>query len=58
MIGSGAVYVLDGRHLTQTNAAAQGNRALSVFGFVVHVLGKDDQFDLACRTPKPAPKAK
>lgn len=55
VIGSGAVYVLDGRHVTHTNAAADKVAALSAFGFIVHVLGKGDRFDLTNREPAPAP---
>jgi cyanophycinase len=55
VMGSGAVYVLDGRQLTHTNASADGKLALSAFGFVVHVLKKGDRFDLVTRTPAAAP---
>lgn len=52
VIGSGAVYVLDGRHITHTNAAADGTPTLSAFGFIVHVLSRGDRFDLIRRTPE------
>lgn len=43
VVGSGAVYVVDGRAASRTSAA----RALSLIGVTVHLLGEGDGFDLA-----------
>lgn len=51
VIGSGAVYIIDGREITYTNAAEDQKKSLSVFGVKVHVLSKGDKFDLTNRTP-------
>src|SRR3954447_8981053 len=53
VIGSGAVYILDGRSITHTNASENENEAISVFGATVHVLNSGDRFDLANRAPAP-----
>lgn len=50
-IGSGAVYIVDGRTITHTNASEEEDRAITVFGATVHVLNSGDRFDLANRAP-------
>lgn len=55
VIGSGAVYVVDGSGVSHCNLAeAKPDRVLSMHGVKVHVLGTGDSFDLASRTPVPA----
>lgn len=50
--GSGAVYVVDGRHVSHSNIAEERhNRALSIFDVGLHVLSEGDEFDLEARTP-------
>jgi cyanophycinase len=50
VIGSGAVYVVDGRAAYDSNISeAETGRVLSVFGLVVHVLSAGNRFDLAHR---------
>jgi cyanophycinase len=56
VLGSGAVYVLDGRTLTHTNIAEEDtDRALSVFGVKLHVLSQSDKFDLKTHQPLSLP---
>jgi cyanophycinase len=52
IVGTGAVYIVDGRGLTFTNAAEDRQGKLSAHGFIVHVLAEHDLFDLTTRTPK------
>ncbi|HEV2867473.1 MAG TPA: cyanophycinase [Allosphingosinicella sp.] len=55
VIGSGAIYVVDGSHVSHCNLAeAEPDRVLSMHGVTVHVLGTGDRFDLAARKPFPA----
>lgn len=55
VIGSGAVYVVDGSAVTHSNLAeAEPERVLSMHGVLVHVLGTGDRFDLKQRKPIPA----
>jgi cyanophycinase len=55
VIGSGAVYVVDGSRSTHSNLAdASPDKVLSMHGVIVHVLGTGDRFDLAGRRPIPA----
>jgi len=55
VIGNGAVYVVDGQHVTHSNVAeARPERVLSMHGVRVHVLGTGDSFDLRRRLPHPA----
>lgn len=49
VIGSGAVYMVDGRTITHTNASGNEDQAISVFGATVHVLNSGDRFDMANR---------
>jgi cyanophycinase len=51
VIGSGAVYVIDGRDITYTNTAEDQKQTRSVFGAKLHVLSRGDTFDLTNRTP-------
>ena len=54
VIGSGAVYVVDGEHVTHSNLAeARPERVLSMHDVRVHVLGTGDRFDLKQRRPTP-----
>jgi cyanophycinase len=54
VIGSGAVYVVDGEHVSHSNLAeARPERVLSMHDVKVHVLGTGDQFDLKERRPTP-----
>jgi cyanophycinase len=55
VIGSGAVYVVDGEHVSHSNVAeARPERVLSMHNVCVHVLGTGDGFDLKTRQPVPA----
>ena len=55
VIGSGAIYVVDGEHCTHSNVAeARPERVLSMHDVCVHVLGTGDRFDLKGRKPIPA----
>ena len=52
MLGQGAVYVIDGSNIVDSNIADETRgRALSVFGIQMHVLTQGDEFDLVHRTP-------
>jgi cyanophycinase len=54
VIGSGAVYMVDGHDLTFTNIAEDSmGRTMSVFGIKLHVLSQGDSFDLSARAPLP-----
>jgi cyanophycinase len=53
VIGSGAVYIIDGRSITHTNLPESEDEAISVFGATVHVLSSGDRFDLGNRAPGP-----
>ena len=55
VIGSGAVYVVDGTKVSHSNVAeARPERVLSMHDVTVHVLGTGDRFDLRDRRPQPA----
>ncbi|HEX8256235.1 MAG TPA: cyanophycinase [Allosphingosinicella sp.] len=55
VIGSGAVYIVDGEHVTHSNLAeARPDRVLSMHDVCVHVLGTGDSFDIKTRKPVPA----
>ena len=58
IVGSGAVYVVDGRGMTYTSATEDADRTAAVFGMVVHVLSSGDAFDLETRTARSATSAK
>lgn len=52
VIGSGAVYILDGSTITRTNVSEQfQNEILSIFDVKMHVLKSGDRFDLNVRKP-------
>lgn len=52
VIGSGAVYVVDGEEVTQSNITeARSASALSMHDVRLHVLAAGDAFDLARRAP-------
>ena len=54
VIGSGAVYVVDGESVTHSNVAeARPERVLSMHDVRVHVLGTGDRFSLSDRKPQP-----
>lgn len=53
VIGSGAVYVLDGHEITDTNISESHVRGvLSLSDMRLHILSKGDEFDFATRRPK------
>jgi cyanophycinase len=63
VLGSGAVYVVDGHELSYSNISEEvPERTLSVFNIRLHVLSQRDQFDLVTRQPllvsSPEPKQK
>ena len=52
VIGSGAVYVIDGSGITYTNVSEQAlERTMALFNVKLHVLKAGNAFDLAARTP-------
>jgi cyanophycinase len=52
VIGSGAVYVVDGSGLTHTNVSAQASRStLCLFDVTLHILNEQSGFDLVTRRP-------
>lgn len=52
VIGSGAVYVIDGSGITKSNVSEQNqNDVLSMFNIKMHVLNKENKFDLNRRIP-------
>lgn len=55
VLGDGAVYVVDGEDATHSNISeGEAENALSMFDVRLHVLSKDDGFDLSRRRPKRA----
>jgi cyanophycinase len=52
VLGSGAVYIVDGQALRYTNAAEEGITVASAYGLIMHVLGDGESFDLRSREPK------
>jgi len=56
VVGSGAVYVVDGRHTTYSNLTSEApDRTMSVFDVKLHVLSQGDVFDLRTRRPRGFP---
>ena len=52
VVGSGAVYVVDGGGVTHSNIVeAEPNRTLSMYDVRLHVLSHEDRFDLSSRRP-------
>jgi cyanophycinase len=51
VLGSGVVYVVDGRSMTYSNAAEEEPVAPAMFGFALHVLSSGDCFNLETRKP-------
>jgi cyanophycinase len=52
VIGSGAVYVADGRELTHTNISENSlDRTMSVFNIKLHILSEQDSYDLKTHQP-------
>jgi cyanophycinase len=59
VVGSGAVYVLDGRNLTYSNIGEEENYdTLSVFRLMTHVLSQGDRFHLDSREPQKGKREK
>jgi cyanophycinase len=56
VMGSGAVYFLDAREMTFTNAAQDSSRMMSAFGIKLHVLSSGDRFNIETRQPQSAPQ--
>jgi cyanophycinase len=53
VVGSGAVYVLDGNKVTFTNVAeTEPDNALCIYGVRLHILSQSDTFDLKTRRPR------
>jgi cyanophycinase len=56
VLGEGAVYVVDGATVTNTNIAEEErDRAMSIYNVTVHLLTQGDRFTIATRTPSSAP---
>lgn len=52
VVGSGAVYVLDGSKISSSNVSEEHpDEVLSIHNVVLHVLNKNDEFDLINRIP-------
>lgn len=52
VIGNSAVYILDGHNITHSNVSEQHpDEVLSIFDVKMHVLKKNDRFDLNLRIP-------
>jgi cyanophycinase-like exopeptidase len=52
VMGSGAIYVVDGRHITCSNISEGAQeKTLSLYDVCLHVLSHGDGFDLAARRP-------
>jgi cyanophycinase len=49
VLGSGAVYIVDGRPVTHSRIGQGSDQALSLFGVALHVLSSGDRFDLTSR---------
>jgi cyanophycinase len=53
VLGSGGVYVVDARDVTQSNVVEDAaDRTLSVFDIKLHLLNMGDAFDMEARTPQ------
>jgi cyanophycinase len=52
VVGSGAVYVIDGSNITYTNVSEQyPDEILSIFNVKLYVLKSDDRFNLNAKIP-------
>jgi cyanophycinase len=51
VMGSGAVYVVDGREMTFSNAGSDDAEILSAFNVRVHMLSRKDEFSFDRRIP-------
>jgi cyanophycinase len=51
VIGSGAIYVVDGREMTFSNSGSDNPEIMSAYNVRMHVLSREDRFDLATRMP-------
>jgi cyanophycinase len=51
VMGSGAVYVVDGTRMSYSNAAEEDESAPSIHTLLLHVLNSGDVFDLETRRP-------
>jgi cyanophycinase len=51
VVGSGAVYIIDGREVIYSNVAQNEKQTMSAFGMKVHVLSSGDKFNLTNRIP-------
>jgi cyanophycinase len=55
VLGTGAVYIVDGSRVSYSNLAeARSDVTLSMHNMTVHVLADGDRFDLATRDPEPS----
>jgi cyanophycinase len=53
VLGSGAVYVIDGTEVTYSNVAEEDlKKTLSIYNVTVHMLSQGDRFDLIKRLPR------
>ena len=53
VLGSGAVYVLDGSNVSYSNIAQEAlKKSLSIYDVAIHVLSQGDRFDLRTRRPR------
>jgi cyanophycinase len=53
VVGSGAVYVVDGEGMTYSNVAdEEQDRALSMYNVKLHLLSEQDTFDIKRRAPR------
>ena len=56
VLGEGAVYVVDGSSVTDSNIAEEDrDRAMSLYNVTVHVLTQGDRFTIKTRTPESRP---
>jgi len=58
VIGSGAVYIVDGATVTHSNTAeAEPDAPLSIYDLRLHVLSSGDAFNLKTRRPEDVPQS-
>jgi cyanophycinase len=56
VLGEGAVYVIDGRHVTKSNLTEEEpDQTLSIYDLRLHLLSQPDRFDLRERRPMRRP---